>query len=399
MRAVFLISCLTASAACAKHASTSSLPDGGSGRVDGSIDVRPAMDDSHPSIPDVASSDVGFVDVDGGWTFPQAGGATWHDSVDPFCYKSDEYASDLWSDGAGVYVVTGNSYNTSLFTNAGSGWARVITGPPESSHLTGVPGGPLLFYGDRNCGVSAFAAGSYSCLSAVSPVSNLFVVDAERAFAIAGNHLMARSGSYFADYGSIPVVSSAWVYQLWADAQVVVVVALNAGYVYLFDGAASTPELLSLPDGMKASSLWGFARDDLWVGGEGGELGHYDGDSWTVVQATQGTCASIDKMWGADHVLYFATFSHVGRWRDGRIDTVLDGTCVNDAYQIVGTHHTIDVQKIWGNSPGELFILFSESTITRFDLGNGGSTYDSEPSGPCGDDRVYWFDGNSLGRL
>jgi hypothetical protein len=166
--------------------------------------------------------------------------------------------------------------------------------------------------------------------------------------------------------------------------------------VYVFDRPTSDPSILQIPDGVAATSVWGFGRDDLWVGGDAGRLAHYDGNSWTIVQAAHGNCATVANLWGADHVLYFATNNYVGRWKDGKLDTVIDGPCSQDPESSPGIYEQVIIEKIWGNSASELFIALYERKETLTNAPGGGTTSNDIPPDACGQARLYWFDGQRL---
>jgi hypothetical protein len=104
-------------------------------------------------------------------------------------------------------------------------------------------------------------------------------------------------------------------------------------------------------------------------------------------------------MWGADHVLYLATESSVVRWRNGAFDTVIDGPCDQDPETSPGIYEQVIIMKIWGNSPTELFIALLERKAILTDAPGGGVTYNQILPDACGEARLYWFDGQRLGRL
>jgi hypothetical protein len=403
----FLAGLALASAGCAKHGPLAgSAHDASSEKDAGAGDARPNASDGNRMGPDsTRSGPDGHPDVDDHWTLPHSGGPIWRNSTVPYCGSEDGWIGhigDLWSDSRGVYVIRTVDTNYGLYFNSGSGWSRVSPQPrTKFNFLVGIPAGPLLLFGDSNgdttCGLTAFDGKTESCLAAVSEVSNVFAVDAQRVFAISDDRLLALSGSYLTQYGIIP--TSPWPsYQLWADSQVVVV-ADHAGNVFLFDDPSADPQVLAAPDGMAVMSLWGFGRGDLWVGDDAGRLAHYDGESWTMLQVAQGNCLGVSQMWGAEHILYFATESYVGRWSDGKVDTVLDGPCEVDPEDEFGTYEKVLIERIWGNSPTELFIAVQERKETKTLVGSNGATYSSVGPDACGQFRVYWFDGQGLGRL
>ena len=397
-----------ACAACAKSPRAGTVPDASSEKNAGASDARLNASDGNQVGSDTTRTDgdAGAPDVDNHWTLPHSGGPVWRNSSVPYCGSDDGYIGsieDLWSDSRGIYIIRYRDFPDSfgLFFNSGAGWARVSPQPSSPlDYLSGIPAGPLLLYGNRNgdttCGLTAFDGKTESCLAAVSQVSHVFAADPQRVFAITEDRLLMLNGAYFTQYGIIPTSASP-SYQLWADAQVVVV-ADHAGNVFLFDDPTAAAQVLTVPDGMVVESLWGFGRDDLWIGDDKGRLAHYDGDSWTVLQVAHGNCQDVSQMWGAEHVLYFATQSYVGRWRDGKLDTVLDGPCVQDPHLLAGTYEQVTIERIWGNSPTEVFIAVEERKETMTIVSNG-ATYSDVGPDSCGQFRLYWFDGQGLGRL
>jgi hypothetical protein len=386
----------------ARPVSDASVPTGAS-----TTDARSSASGGNPT---GSGGTGGSPDVGGGaantpWTLPHTGGPIWRNSTVPYCGSEDGYighVGDLWSDSRGVYVIRTVPPHYGLFFNSGSGWSRVSPQPrAELQNLAGIPAGPLFLYGDSfddtSCGITLFDGRNESCIASFSSVSNVFAVSAERVFAITNNRLLWFNNAYFTQYGIIP--TSPWpYYQLWADSQVVIV-SDHAGNLFLYDDVSSAPEVLALPDGLTVESLWGFSRHDLWVGDESGRLLHYDGESWTALQVAQGNCLQVNQLWGAEGVLYFATDSHVGRWTEGRVDTVLDGPCVQDSVTSPGTYEQVSIQRIWGNSPTELFIAVEERKETMTLVGSNGATFSDVGPDSCGQFRLYWFDGQSLGRL
>jgi len=397
-----------ANAGCGKHGlptSTGTHDAGADAQTENASDTRPSAKDGAPSTPDSSRSVSDGRDPDGlgpdvdhpsDWTLPHTGGPVWRDSTIPYCNANGVFFSDLWSDSRGVYAIS--EIESSLYVNPGTGWSRVSPQPSVLAKMTGIPGGPLLLYSGEYCGVTAFDGKTESCLAAIPGVSDVFVVDGQLAFAIVNSRLLTLDGPYFTPYGTIPAVPFPYAYHLWADAQVAVVAA-EAGKVYVFDGPSTNPKVLQIPDGVAATSVWGFGRDDLWVGGDAGRLAHYDGITWTTVQAAQGNCATISSMWGTDQVLYFATRSTVGRWRDGLFDTVLDGPCDQNPQTVPGVYEQVTIQKIWGNSPTELFIALYERKEHLTAAPGGGVTYNDVPPDSCGQARIYWFDGKRVGPL
>jgi hypothetical protein len=348
--------------------------------------------------PDNMVSAAPVPDASDNWTLPHSGGPVWRQSTSPYCNSQGVFFNDLWSDDRGVYAIS--EMERSLFFNSGTGWSKVSPQPTSLAFLTGIPhGGPLVLYGQDGCGVYFFDGKTQSCVAAVPSVTKAFVVDAQRIFAIANDRLLSYNGSYFTQYAHpVPAIPFPNDYQLWAGSDVVVVAA-EAGKVYLYDDSSPDPQTLLIPDGKAATSLWGFARDDLWVGSDDGRLAHYNGSIWEIAQPTNGNCSRIAHLWGADHVLFFATDNVVGRWNAGSFDSVLDGPCSQDVETPPGVFEQVIIETIWGNSPTELFIALLERKETVVSYAPGSATYNDVPPDACGEARVYWFDGQRLGRL
>jgi hypothetical protein len=89
----------------------------------------------------------------------------------------------------------------------------------------------------------------------------------------------------------------------------------------------------------------------------------------------------------------------VGRWNAGSFDSVLDGPCSQDVETPPGVFEQVIIETIWGNSPTELFIALLERKETVVSYAPGSATYNDVPPDACGEARVYWFDGQRLGRL
>jgi hypothetical protein len=355
----------------------------------------PGVSDARsPNAPDGASSIEVDADTMGPWTLPHSGGPTWRSSTSPYCHPENVFFNDLWSDSRGVYVIT--DMPNALYFNSGKGWTSVTPQPSAMDRLSGLPGGALVLYGQGDCGAYFFDGKQQTCALAVPGVEQLFVAGSQRIHALIDNRLFSYDGSYFVQNGgALPKVPWPAEYRLWADEQVVVVTA-EQGKVYR--RVAAGDDTLVNPTGQDATAVWGFARDDLWLGDAQGRLSHWDGTSWSTITLATGACARIEQLWGASGVLFAATDSTVYRVQGGLIDVVLPGPCLEEGISM-GIFEQVVIARIWGNSPEELFIALMERKETRTPAVNGGMLINQYAPDACDQTRLYWFDGQRLGRL
>jgi hypothetical protein len=361
----------------------------------------PSEDSSPAGESDDASLGYGVVvDASGDWTLPNSGGPTWRTSTSSYCNPSPLSAPWIWSDERGVFAASGE-----LMFNDGTGWSS-IPSAPYGDVFTGVPHqGPLIFYGGGGCGARFFDGQTEQCIGTV-PLTNVYVADAQHIYAVTNNRVLIFNGSYFIQYGGqLLQYESNSGYQLWGTADGVVF-AGDARHVYVIDGPAAASQVLFLPGddedsgtAFEGSSLWGFSRNDIWVGGADGRLAHYDGSAWSVVQAiAPGPCSTIAHLWGAAGVLFFASSTSIGRWQGGTIDVLFSAACTQPDSSTEGTFDITDVAQIWGNSTTEVFFVIQEYRVVvvrqSYYLINTTVARDA-----CGLSHVYWFDGHALGLL
>jgi hypothetical protein len=138
---------------------------------------------------------------------------------------------------------------------------------------------------------------------------------------------------------------------------------------FVHQGRATADAEVALPD-IGANVLWGFAENDLWVGGEFGRLAHYDGNTWSSSQADSAACGPVKGHWGSGGTLFAYTESEVKTVQGGTERSVLRFPC--------GGPET--VLGLWGRSPSEAFILVQDTRLG---------------SDSCGDLKVLRFDGTA----
>ncbi|SMO62005.1 hypothetical protein SAMN06265219_10698 [Gracilimonas mengyeensis] len=87
--------------------------------------------------------------------------------------------------------------------------------------------------------------------------------------------------------GGAPDMWVGWANTIWGSAPNDVWIGLSGGYYNLwhYDGETWSPwPYREGPDGFTGSfySIYGFAQDDVWMGGGDGELWHFDGSTWKL---------------------------------------------------------------------------------------------------------------------
>ncbi|HWA71957.1 MAG TPA: hypothetical protein VG937_06485 [Polyangiaceae bacterium] len=392
---------------------------GASGGVDGSLGARSQGGELHPSggrsaewsggRPSggtassgtagngAAPSGAGAGGNLDGWTLPHTSDKPWRQSLEPLCApEGSGLPWDLWSDQRGLYVLSEFAFGENrLYFNDGTGWSTARLSQPNSYGLTGFNEGSLVLYSGAPCGVLFQGQSEDVCASTLPNVSDVFVVDANRIFAIAGNRVLRYNGDYFVQYGKpLPGPAPTRPYSFWADAEVVIV-ASDQGQVYIFSDATSAAEVLTMPEGAAARALWAFSRDDIWVGLEGSRLAHYDGANWTVQSLGDSACDVVTALFGTDHVLFFAGGSFVGKVQDGAVELFSGAPrCQSEAIG-PGTWEELIFRKIWGNSPNEVFFAVTERRLELKEVGGTLQTNAIDPD-TCGMQRLYWYDGTRI---
>ena len=356
------------------------------------------------------------------WVPPidDAGEAGWRDSETPWspppvsrCDADLLFGAplDLWCDADGVFVLHGwqefreepgggwtpdGPPLLGVWANSGDGWIPYYRGewsgcgPECDMQLGGILDGWLLGWMPGES-VYGFAPGVmeplWPELTSIGP--DLVVVRDDLAYAswqAGGDARIVRwNGSTWSAIPAPLPFTEARRAHLWAD---VANLFVAGPYSILLSLEADDWRVHDAGSLANFTAIWGFAGDDVWVGGEEGVLKHYDGVSWTDVawpsRETAGTCvwaSPIHGMWGADGVLYFVTSTQFARW-DGTEVEVLGfwpdrwdpdtggGRCVPELRLVA----------LWGNSPTEVFLAIARPS--------------PEPSSAyCNDIAVLFWDG------
>jgi hypothetical protein len=319
----------------------------------------------------------------------------WRDSTVPLCeaVHGHTLAFDVWASDVGVYALFGTDCNAlaeencdgqeglSLQLNDGKGWQAVYDSKPAELKLSGVPtDGPALLTGfiDGNYGI--YAATQHEARPFVSLPFN---PDANRA-----PPFMVTAGlGYFIDYPDLLELSDGkWgtvatlpdnTYALWADAQVVIVSGLEQTIAVRARGEADFNLLPDVPTG-DYLSVWAFGADDIWAGNAQKQIVHFDGKSWQVFEtgSKDETGSGIVRLWGAPGVVYFMTFTEVGRVTlEGGAELLLKRQGPPDRFVPTG---------LWGRSANEVFVSFSDADAK---------------AQRCGSAVIAWFDGTEFHRF
>jgi hypothetical protein len=345
-----------------------SSPSGGSEPAGGASDQRPPRPEWNPPIP--------------------LGTVGWQDSKDPFCppQQGQQTAFRVWADAAAVHAVFGASCDSlsesgctgqqglSLWKNDGSGW-QIETELSEeyTAALGGLPGSSTLIgtLVDGKPGIYAVEDGKLTLSHALDSLSDLQI------FGVGPKHAYARSGSEVLEYrdGSWQTLSTLpeQILSISGGEKFVVAAGLNQS-IYLKQGSAEFEALPNVPAGDYTAS-WAFAANDIWAGNGAGQLVHYDGSSWQVVEtgSHDKTGSGIVALWGDDDTLYFMTFTEFGRATATGAELLF-----SRSQNAKPTDPYFSPQSLWGKSKDEVFLTISDEEFEQY---------------ACGAAFVVWFDG------
>jgi hypothetical protein len=337
-----------------------------------------------------------------GWrsTVPVVGGG-WGSEKTPLCQLQQGWGiggtDGLFADGRGVFVLgwddcayidrdfTGcpNDGSGHMFERLrlhdGSGW-RIVAEASSffNMDLAGMPGGPIFLQGDI-CGLAQvdLITGQQECALPPSLAWNnsinptIFGVKANLAYVTTADKLVElRDGQWTTLAASLPDTINA----IWAVEGCVYLAGKYQIYVWRSTSPATIVPLGQPPAGEYVAA-WGFAENDVWFGNTVGQLVHYDGNGFRILQITQSSHGGIRGLWGDAGILYFHSDLELGRFRsDGQTEILLSGTPAQDSSPVV--------QALWGRSANEVFLSLSGII--------------DGPIEPCQINTLYWFDGESL---
>jgi hypothetical protein len=114
----------------------------------------------------------------------------------------------------------------------------------------------------------------------------------------------------YSDGEWIPMESGLAPYLLWGSAPDDLFVRTGVGEIQHFDGMTWTVMDLPPIPGLQILDIWGFGPDDVYAVGWWGTILHYDGVEWT--QMDSGTDLHIWDIWGPDPSTVYAVGGVVG---------------------------------------------------------------------------------------
>lgn len=313
------------------------------------------------------------------------GTSAWEGSTEPLCepYLGLPSAFDVWADDRGVYSLFGARCNPltgtcsyegggSLQFNDGSGWHRLFQAKSlASAQLTGFPDGPLVLSGeiDGRRGIYFYENDK---LTWVHEGSGVFVADTDLAYALGeysdGWPVLEYRGDAWTEIATLTSVPLA----LWASSDRLLVASEGK----IFPKESPTAELEEVPDTLAGTylSIWGGPGGEIWAGNSLGQLVHYDGSDWNVIEsgASDPDDAAIQALWGDGEVLYFATYAEIGRVQDGEAELIVAGSS------------ELEPRSIWGRSASEIFFTVRDPSFDQY---------------ACGGSFILWSDGAEFHRF
>ncbi len=336
------------------------------------------------SAPDLAATDAGSVDLAAPyvqqpgcsrdawcWLFPRPQGNTlwtvWGSS-----------ATDVWAAGdAGALLhFTGGSWQSVLSPTSAA--LRGLWGTAADSVFLVGEAGTVLRYDGTKWSPLALPASQprrvttlYGA-SGTSPTDVWFVGAGGVALHYDG---VAMTQTPTPDLGTLRAVFSP------SAASAFAVASLGAGIELLrYDPVAKSWSLLTtIATTSEPTSLWGTAESDLFIGGSGGDIYHYDGAAVTAVHPR--SSYGINALWGRGAQVFA-----VGdvQYTDvvTRDITVRKGSFLSwngTAFVEVAGAPQAGFLGLWGSAPGDVFLVGSSGTIGHFDGSSFTTTSAYEP--------------------
>ena len=349
----------------ATGATDGSVTDGASDATD-AIDLIDAKVDAFVAGPTWSSPFVGPVGAPG-----------WKGSVQPLCdpHHGMVTALDVWADDRGVFALSAVDCNVlagvacgkegvSIQLNTGSGWQLFRDPLGEYPRLwSGFPNGPLLVSGTFDkTGIAFVDASGVAFQREASSPNGAFVVNQALAYVLSDAAIDRYAGGAWSALGT----ADSPLFALWADEQVVVAVGYDQTMV-VQEGAGPLAKVPSVPAGQYAA-VWGFGRNDLWLGNTANQLLHYDGSKWQVFPtgSKNGSGGGIAQLWGVDGTLFVATSTEFGRWNGTSVDWLL--SYPEDV--LVGAEPAM-FGRFWGRSPQEIFLPVRDRRYRNQACGEG----------------------------
>ncbi len=333
----------------------------------------------------------------------------WQQSTVPICdsHQGNTDSSAVWLDARGVFslvsakcVITasGGSCDQStvgleLQFNNGTGWQPIYEVNSGTAPLTGFPPtGPLVIPGyslsadDPNYSQSITLVGGTTAESldpgSVQLISQSTTTADSNSFAILNFFGVGPNHGYAlineADFTTrvlLEYQNGSWnklstlafgALAIWADADTIALAGSNQSIALRLPGTTNFKLIDGVPVGDYVS-VWGSSSNNIWAGNMAGQLAQFDGSAWQVIQTNAND--SINKLWGANGVLYYITSSEFGRWNGTQLEVLIPASA------------GLQMRDLWGRSQNEVFLALSDHTFAQY---------------KCGDKFLVWFDGTSF---
>jgi hypothetical protein len=313
----------------------------------------------------------------------------WRQSTKPLC--TERFGTTwarVWSDDAAVFALVSAGCNTlagvpcgghgtTLYQNGGSGWMplKTWTSPAGATGggptgLAGFVDGPLVIYPDDRCISFVDRTGKVECAwenTAGTFISDVLTVGSSAAYAIVGKQVFAYSNAWN-PIGTLAAQAPEAV-ALGATADTVVV----AGYsqLALRRGQSGDFEPLPAAPAGNYTSAWVFGRDDIWFGNSFGQLVHFNGTTWQIIETG---VEQIDGLWGSpEGTLFFYTPRAFGRWNAQGVQLFAEATLEQSSL--------FQFTDLWGNSSNEVFLGVIQRDLRDYE---------------CSGVFTVWFDGSKF---
>jgi hypothetical protein len=342
-----------------------------------------------------------------GWTsILPVGTPGWRQTPTPLCDVDQGWAMSftegLWADSRGVFVVGAKSCpwdapplvgcpndgqyhdSTILAFNDGSGWRTLFDGSVDTlawdNDVSGIPDGPVVLAGTR-CGINEFDArtGQPSCWNeeelSYSGLKKIFIANAATVYAIADTTFFDLRAGAIVQHAGEP---SEKLGAVWGTEDVAYLASDYRLYRWSRANPSRLVPLANAPTGAYTAA-WGFGENDVWFGNSLGQLVHYDGTDFAILQASKPEREGITRLWGQGDALYFSSATEFGRIADGHAQTLLT-TSPPSQHRSTG-----GLTGMWGTSATDVFLVLA---------GAG-----DEDTPPCRSSSAFWFDGQALHQL
>lgn len=275
-------------------------------------------------------------------------GGTWGQTT----LGTGQSLNGLWARAANDVWVVGNE--GTLFHFDGTSWVRHPVGTKD--HFNSIWGTGALAWAGTTGGVYAWDGTSWSKVAAVS--TPVFV-----------------HGSSTSDVWAVGATSWHWDGTAWTTVPsaagfsdvfaVSPTVAFGASPAGLFKWNGTTWSLLP-SSGVTASgvrTLWGTGESNVWAGGVGGLLAHYDGGTWSLVtNSVEATGRRFSDVWASGPSDVWAVGS--------RADLATQSGVIvrRTTGEWTQVHSVFDpLNAIWGAGPSDIWAAGHFGTVLHYD--------------------------------